>query len=333
MVVCVAGKNDIAVLALDYLLKNCKGRYELIVVCNKDETGFDSWQRSLRFFAKENHIPECRLEEIYDQNELVFLSAEYDRIIKTDCFKDARLYNIHFSLLPKYKGMYTSAIPILNGEKYVGVTLHKIDRGIDTGDIIAQTEFELEECDTCRDLYLKYIRYGTELVLSQMENILAGKVEAYPQPVEGSTYYSKEYIDYSDIKIDLNQTADNINRQIRAFTFREYQMPAVYGRDIIAAKSTFIKSDKKPGTILSEDEHGMMLSTIDYNIYLYFDRLEELLDACEHGEMGKVKEICEVKAHINQVSIDGRMPISVAASRNHVEIVNYLILTKDGGKQ
>ena len=58
-------------------------------------------------------------------------------IIKTKNFKSNKLFNLHFSLLPSYKGMHTSAFPILNGEKYSGVTIHKIDNGIDTGDIIA----------------------------------------------------------------------------------------------------------------------------------------------------------------------------------------------------
>lgn len=72
------------------------------------------------------------------RDDLIFISLEFDKIVNPDLFKDARLYNIHFSLLPSYKGMYTSAIPILNGEEMVGVTFHEIDKGIDTGNIIAQ---------------------------------------------------------------------------------------------------------------------------------------------------------------------------------------------------
>ena len=56
-------------------------------------------------------------------------------------FLNARLYNIHFSYLPAYKGMFTSALPIKNGEVDSGVTLHKIESGIDTGDIIDQIKF------------------------------------------------------------------------------------------------------------------------------------------------------------------------------------------------
>ena len=61
--------------------------------------------------------------------------------------------------------MYTSALPFINGESLTGVTLHKIDLGIDTGDIIGQKRIEILDTDTARSLYLKYIQYGTKLVI------------------------------------------------------------------------------------------------------------------------------------------------------------------------
>ena len=68
---------------------------------------------------------------------------EFDQIIKPTEFRSNRLFNIHFSYLPEFKGMYTSAIPILQGSTHTGVTLHGIDQGIDTGPIIAQEKFEI----------------------------------------------------------------------------------------------------------------------------------------------------------------------------------------------
>lgn len=219
MFVCIAGKNDIAVAALDYLIK-LNGDYELGIVCNKTETGINGFQRSLRLFAEQNNIKEYQLEAIYEIEDLVFFSLEYDRLIRPNLFRSNRLFNIHFSKLPQYKGMYTSAIPILNSEKTVGVTLHRIDYGIDTGEIIAQEDFDINGM-TCREVYFSYIKYGTALVLKNMPNLLGGKEISYPQAVIGSSYYSKKALDYSNITIDLNQTADGIERQIRAFTFRE----------------------------------------------------------------------------------------------------------------
>ena len=157
MFICIAGKNNIAVNVLEYLVKNNNKRYELGVVCNKTEKGINTWQKSLRYFAKKYNVKEYRIENIYQINQLLFISLEFDRIINTQYFKDARLYNIHFSLLPKYRGMYTSAFPILNGEEKSGVTLHKIDNGIDTGDIISQICFELSPMITSRELDRKSV--------------------------------------------------------------------------------------------------------------------------------------------------------------------------------
>lgn len=246
------------------------------IVCNQNESGQNSWQKSLRWFAKQHGVREYQLEELYQIDYLLFLSLEFDRIISPKLFQPtARLYNVHFSLLPQYKGMYTSAWPILNGEIQSGVTLHKIDAGIDTGDIICQKKFPLESRCTGRDLYMQYIRCGTELALNCLDDIINDRVQPVPQSTQNSTYYSKESIDYTNIKVDLNQTACAIDRQIRAYNFREYQIPEVYGKRIISAEITAQKSDEKPGTVLFSNSVGMLISTIDYNTFLYFDDSSE----------------------------------------------------------
>lgn len=322
----MAGKNNIAVDVLEYLIRINNGRYELGVVCNKTETGKNSWQKSLRFFSQRFNVPEYHLEDMYMRDDLIFISLEFDKIVNPDLFKDARLYNIHFSLLPSYKGMYTSAIPILNGEEMVGVTFHEIDKGIDTGNIIAQKKIKIDQQDTSRDLYLKYISNGTQLVLSQIENVIQDKVHAYPQEAKGSTYYSKKYIDYSNLKIDLRQTALGIQKQIRAFSFREYQLPVVCVKKIIDSKITDIRSLKKAGTIVEQNENGIMFASVDYNIILYIDRFYELLEACKTGDLDLVKDICSVKKHINECDEHGWTPLMVATYNNQKKVVDYLLI-------
>lgn len=325
MRICVAGKNNIAVSVMEYLYNNNENRFELGILCNRNEKGINTWQRSLRKFANDRNIKEYTLEELYEFEDLIFLSMEYDRIVKPNLFKTDKLYNIHFSLLPQYKGMYTSAIPILNGEEYVGVTFHKIDSGIDTGDIIAQKKIYLSKEDTCRDLYLKYIKAGTETVIENIENVINGKVIGRKQSPEKSTYFSKDYIDYSNIRINLNNTAEMIKRQIRAFSFREYQLPCVLEHPIIDIFISNTKSTEKAGTIIYKTDYSMMLSTIDYNIILFFDRFKELLDACKKGDLENVKSICTVKKHINAANDNGWTPLIVATYNNQIEIVKYLI--------
>ena len=148
-------ENEIAVYGLNLLLQKVD-REKIFILCNAADTGIDTWQPSLLKAAQNKNLRIVSLEECYTVKNLIFLSLEFDRIISPKKFSNARLYNIHFSKLPSYKGMFTSALPLINGEKETGVTLHKIDAGIDTGDIIDGIKFQIKDSDTARDIYYKY---------------------------------------------------------------------------------------------------------------------------------------------------------------------------------
>ena len=230
MKLCIAGKNDIAVNALCYLVNtlNCN-KNNLFVILNRNDSGIDTWQKSLKKCAKELGIKILSLEDAYDIEDLYFISLEFDRIIRTSRFKTDKLFNIHFSNLPSYKGMYTSVMPLLNGEKVGGVTLHKIDDGIDTGEIIKQRFFDIDINDTARDLYFKYLNNAFELFKENIEQLLKNNISYEKQSAVNSTYYSKKALDFNNINIDLNKTSFEIHNQIRAFIFKEYQLPEING--------------------------------------------------------------------------------------------------------
>ena len=323
--VCVAGKNDIAVNVLAYLHAMEEKDFDLVVSCNRNEDGENGWQKSVRFFASKMGIKEVALEDVYEIPDLIFLSLEYDRIIRPHLFASNQLYNIHFSALPKYKGMYTSALPILNDESEGGVTFHRIASGIDTGEIIAQKLFPLEEADTSRDLYLKCIKNGTELVISQLADVLENACVSAPQPAAHSTYYSKAAIDYSNLTIDINNTAYGIGRQLRAFTFREYQLPVVHGHKIFDYQITNQLSTKKSGEILSENESSMTIATIDYDMVLYFDQFEEVLTACKDGDLEFLKTVPGMEKYLEQKNNKGWTAIIIATYNNQKEVVEYLL--------
>lgn len=284
--ICIAGKNNIAVEAVEYLLKRGLSNEEIVVTCNRSKIGRIEWQRNLADCARQNHIREVPLSEVYEMQDIFFLSLEYDQLIHPERFQTEKLFNIHFSNLPKYKGMYTSAMTILNNESETGVTFHYIDSGIDTGDIIAQKVFPIEPEDTSRDVYKKCIRYGVELCKEMLERFFFREenVIATPQDPNQSTYYSKKSIDYEHLSADLVQTALGIKNQVRAFFFPEYQVLPVYGKPIEKAVISKERSKEKPGTILNEDEEKMTIATIDYNIELYYYKGEQNgKDSCDKG--------------------------------------------------
>lgn len=269
MNICIAGKNNIAIDVCRYVVEHYP-QANVYALTNRNESGEDGWQRSyFKYIQSESKVELTTLEQMYEVEDLVFVSTEYDRIIKPHLFKTKWLYNIHFSLLPAYKGVYMSAWPILNGEKHAGVTLHEIEPGIDTGNIIAQKKFRLSANETSYSLYHKFIKYGTKLVVKHVDNLIHHTYRTYPQPAKGSTYYSKKSIDYANLTVDLNKTAEQIDRQIRAFYFPAYQVAKVYDRSIIKTKITREKSSAKPGTMLKETDKWIEISTIDYNTILY----------------------------------------------------------------
>ena len=268
MNICIAGKNNIAIDVCRYVVAHYPDA-NIYALINRNEPGEDNWQRSyLKYIHSEPRVILSTLEQMYEIPDLIFMSVEYDRIIRPHRFKTKYLYNIHFSLLPAYKGVYPSVWPILNGEEYAGVTLHKMDQGIDTGDIIAQKRFRLSPNETSFSLYTKLIEEGTKLVIKHVDRLIAHRFKANPQSAIGSTYYSKKSIDYANLAIDLNVTAAQLDRQIRAFYFPAYQVAQVYGCAIRRAKITREKSTSKPGTILRDTDTMLKLATIDYNVVL-----------------------------------------------------------------
>lgn len=322
--ICVAGKNQIAIDGLQYIIDNhpC---LELFFIPNKNDSGADSWQPSFKKYALGKGVKQVSLEDVYDIDGLVFLSLEFDRIIKPEKFRSGSLFNIHFSRLPKYKGMYTSALPLLNGEQCSGVTLHEIDAGIDTGNIIGQIEIYIDSKDTARDLYFKYLSNSSRLLKNYIELLLSGEYLSFPQVPQGASYYSKSSIDYSQISIDLNKCAFEIANQFRAFTFREYQMPSFRTWQIIGTEILADKSISRPGVLLFEDDAGFVVSSIDYDIRLKKDYYPALWSASESGDVAALKSYLEFIDDIDTRNSKGWSALILAAYHGRVDIAEILL--------
>ncbi|MCR5510650.1 MAG: hypothetical protein K6F54_06885 [Lachnospiraceae bacterium] len=293
--ICIAGKNDIAVNVLEYTIDHYADKHSIVCIPTRNDDGVDSWQKSLVKACHEKNIPIVSLEDVYEVSDLVFLSTEFDRIVRVDRFVSDRLFNIHFSLLPRYKGMFPSVLPILNGDPETGVTLHMIRAGIDTGEIIAQRRIPIERDDTSYDLYLKLIERGGELVCEYLDRLLTGDHTCTPQSVTGSTYHPMGYIDYSNLPFRTDMTAYQYDRMIRAFAFRPFQFIHAFGYDLVDCRFTDRVSTGKPGEILAEDPVSLTVSTIDYDIILYKDVLADIMKALEADDKETVKQLCVSK--------------------------------------
>ncbi len=320
----IAGKNDIAVHGL-LLATEHFDLDQIIVIANKNDQGLDSWQRSLLRAAKHIGVRVKTLAEVYELNINYFISLEFDQIIKPEKLSTDKVYNIHFSALPKYKGMYTSVWPILYGDTQSGVTLHKIDSGIDTGDIIAQEIFKLAISDRSQDCYKKYIESSKSLLSKWFVKIISDDIEPSKQSAINSTYFSKKAIDYSNLSIDFNQTAWQIKRQVYAFSFRPYQLLKINGKDISDITIKESMSSFKPGTIIAQNDDFFTLSTIDYDIDVYFDDLKEFLQKLPIMSVKQLSKELMKTLGVDDRNEKGWSPIIVAAYYGRQDLITALI--------
>lgn len=324
MKICIAGKNTIAVYGLHEAI-SAVGNNNVLVCCNRTDHGVSNWQPSLRRFAKEWGVEEVLLEDLYLVEDLIFISLEFDRLINPSLFKSKQLYNVHFSKLPAYKGMYTSAWPILNGEVESGVTLHCLDYGIDTGEIIDQITFPLETIDTARHLYLKYLKYAETLLSRNFENILAGETTSCPQTSFGSTYYGKKSINYQSLMVDTKQTAEVVTRQIRAFSFREFQVATIDGFPVGDFEILKNRSIQSAGSIEKLNDNKIYLSTIDYDVVLFRDQSLLVFDLIEKNDVEGVHKWILNGGNPNITNKNGWSPLIVACYKGKKNVVEILI--------
>jgi methionyl-tRNA formyltransferase len=113
----------------------------------------------------------------------IIFKEELMKIPKLDCI------NIHNSPLPEYRGMLPSFWQLYHGEKHAGITIHKIDKGIDTGDIISQHFVQVEQDDTLHDLIIKTKKENAQLIKDTIEKYRNGGIEYRKMGKKGS-YFS-----------------------------------------------------------------------------------------------------------------------------------------------
>jgi methionyl-tRNA formyltransferase len=138
----------------------------------------------------------------------IIISVLYDRLISDDIVSQKKCFNFHPGILPYYRGAGCCSWVIINGETESGVTLHFIDSGIDTGDIIDIRKFTITDSDTAYTVNDKSNDALYSMFVEYFKDILLLKVVGTPQPQGGKTYYRK----------DLEKAKD-LTKYVRAFTF------------------------------------------------------------------------------------------------------------------
>ena len=153
------------------------------------------------------------MEEIKKIDYDVAVVASFGQILPQE-FLDYKLaINVHPSLLPKYRGATPIQSAILNGDKVTGVTIMKVAKEVDAGDIILQREFALNG-EYYLELEEKLATLGGEMTIEVLKSIEDGSVKFLPQDNSKAVLVSK--INKEDGKLDFSQSAKQIVNRVRA---------------------------------------------------------------------------------------------------------------------
>lgn len=133
-------------------------------------------------------------------------------------------WNIHPSLLPKYRGPSPIATPLINGDKMTGVTIIKMDEEIDHGPIIAQESLTIKDNDKRPDLEKKLTNLGFEMFKKLIKNVILGsKVTTVPQNHSQATYTNKltkqdGFISFENFKMKIENSPEILYNLFRGLT-------------------------------------------------------------------------------------------------------------------
>lgn len=219
---------------LEVLLAFQKQKVLAVVAVISAPDGYDEhWYKSVARLASENSIPVftsdvndkefCRMLKDKFAPDWGLSNGSTMRLYKEQFFDLPKngFLNIHFSPLPKYRGMYPIPYAIINDEKHHGFTVHKIEAGMDTGDIVYQEGFPLYESDTgytayhrCEDLVVNFARKELLKILT------AEKLVVFEQDHSKATTHKLR--DMPEKRADLKHGMRKCYNFVRAFDFPPY---------------------------------------------------------------------------------------------------------------
>jgi methionyl-tRNA formyltransferase len=180
----------------------------------------------VKLLAQELRIPviqpeKLRQPEAMEQLRLwnpdLIVVAAFGQILKKDVLYLPRFgcINVHASLLPRWRGAAPINAAILHGDTETGITIMKMDVGLDTGPLLTQRSIPLTREDTAGSVFEKLSHLGADLLIETLPDYLSGKIEPIPQPEEGMTY--APMLKKEEGQLDFTHPAAELERRVRAF--------------------------------------------------------------------------------------------------------------------
>ena len=254
MKVCVASSSLVSEFAINTLLRS--EQVDLIgLITNPDKaTGrgqnikansLAQWAQSQKITVEKPNDNEQLKETLQKLNPDLVITIAYGRLIPITLLNLPKygFINLHYSILPKYRGAAPVQHAIMDGLKSTGVSIFQLDSGMDTGPIYAQQECELTNEDVTSTLIEKLNRVGVDLLLETLSKIQS-EVSPIPQSEKGISYapkISKEegHINWSENHISVHNRYRALSENPGVFTI--YQGQRVRINQMIPAEITDLK--------------------------------------------------------------------------------------------
>ncbi len=257
----VAAYHNMGCAGLEALLRN---GFEIVAVFTyADDSDENIWFASVAELAARHDIPVYTpddinhplwLEKIREMKPDILFSFYYRDLLSKALLEipGKGCFNLHGSLLPKYRGRVPTNWALINGETETGVTLHAMTVSTDNGDIVCQQSVAIEPHDTAKTLIDKQVEAASSMLDEYLPSIKNGKLTLTPQDQAAATYFGGRTA--ADGVIDWSRSASEIHNLVRAVT-QPYPGAFTYAgqRELLVweVEALAQESDAQPGTILS----------------------------------------------------------------------------------
>lgn len=204
------------------------------------------------------------VEEIRRMDPEIIVVVAFGQIIPKEILDMAPYgcINVHASLLPDYRGAAPIQWAVLNGEAESGVTIMRMDQGLDTGDMISKVVVPLEEKETSDSLFDKLSAAGAKLLVETLPSIAAGTAVYEKQPENSPTEYAC-MIKKQMGRIDWNDSAEKIERLVRGMNSWPSAFTKLDGKTLKVWSASVSDPNQKgeAGKVLRADKTGLYVQT------------------------------------------------------------------------
>ena len=219
------GYSEVGYECLSLLLE--RGDNVVALITHEDSPGEKIWFKTPALAAREKGIPVHTPEKVNTPEWIeriaalkpdLILSVYYRNMISSRILALPRLgaFNMHGSLLPKYRGRAPINWAVLHGEKRIGMTLHRMVKSADAGAIVDQEGVDIGPRDTAEQVFRKVLPCARRVLARQIDALLAGTARETPQDDAQATYFGGRKPE--DGRIKWTQTSAQVFNLIRAVT-------------------------------------------------------------------------------------------------------------------